>query len=248
MKAVSIINIKGGVAKTTSTVNIAALLASKLSKVLIVDLDPQANTTKLLDMYSPDEKGTYEVLRGEDVQPLKTSFKVDLLPSNIRLIMSESEILSDTRRSRENRLKKWLDRQEYDYVFIDCPPALGTLTTNALVASSHVLVPLKIDKFALDGFEYLLNSIEEIREEFNEKLKLLGVFVTMDKRTKINSEIKKELKEALGDKCFEQSIRENVDVIKSTFYNAPVVIASPKANASKDYIGLVKEMESKWDI
>lgn len=248
MKVVSIINIKGGVAKTTSTVNIAALLASKLNKVLIVDLDPQANTTKLLDMYSPEEKGTYEVLRGEDVKPIKTSFKVDLLPSNIRLIMSESEILSDTRRSRENRLKKWLDKQEYDYVFIDCPPALGTLTTNALVASDYVLVPLKIDKFALDGFEYLLDSIEETKQEFNEKLKLLGVFVTMDKHTKINKEIKEDLTNALGDKFFKQTIRENVDVIKSTFYNAPVVISRPKANASKDYINLVKELESKWDI
>lgn len=247
MKVISVLNIKGGVAKTTSTVNIAALLASKLSKVLIVDLDPQANATKYLDMYS-DTKGTYEVLRGEDVQPLKTSFKVDLLPSNIRLIMSESEILSDTRRSRENRLKKWLDKQEYDYVFIDCPPALGTLTTNALVASSHVLVPLKIDKFALDGFSYLLDSIEETRQEFNEKLKLLGVFVTMDKRTKINKEIKEELASALGDKFFKQTIRENVDVIKSTFYNAPVVISRPKANASKDYVELVREIESKWDI
>lgn len=247
MKVISVLNIKGGVAKTTSTVNIAALLASKLSKVLIVDLDPQANTTKLLDMYS-QEKGTYEVLRGEDVQPLKTSFKVDLLPSNIRLIMSESEILADTRRSRENRLKKWIDNQEYDYIFIDCPPALGTLTTNALVASDYVLVPLKIDKFALDGFSYLLDSIEETKQEFNDKLKLLGVFVTMDKHTKINKEIKEELASALGDKFFNQTIRENVDVIKSTFYNAPVVISRPKANASKDYIELVKEIESKWDI
>lgn len=248
MKVISVLNIKGGVAKTTSTVNIAALLASKLNKVLIVDLDPQSNATKYLDMYSADTKGTYEVLRGEDVQPIKTSFKVDLLPSNIRLIMSESEILSDTRRSRENRLKKWLDKQEYDYVFIDCPPALGTLTTNALVASDYVLVPLKIDKFALDGFEYLLDSIEETKQEFNEKLKLLGVFVTMDKHTKINKEIKEDLTNALGDKFFKQTIRENVDVIKSTFYNAPVVISRPKANASKDYINLVKELESKWDI
>lgn len=248
MKVVSVINIKGGVAKTTSTVNIAALLASKLNKVLIVDLDPQANATKYLNMYSGSNKGTYEALRGEEVQPLKTSFKVDLLPSNIRLILSESEILSDTRKSRENRMKKWINKQQYDYVFIDCPPSLGTLTTNALVASDYVLVPLKIDKFALDGFEYLLNSIEEIKEEFNEKLKLLGVFVTMDKHTKINKEIKEELASALGDKFFNQTIRENVDVIKSTFYNAPVVISRPKANASKDYIELVKEIESKWDI
>ena len=116
------------------------------------------------------------------------------------------------------------------------------------MASSHVLVPLKIDKFALDGFEYLLNSLEEIRTEFNENLKLLGIFVTMDKKTKVNMQLKDELSQKLGDKFFKSTIRENVEVIKSTFYNAPVAIVKPKANASKDYVKLVKEIESKWDI
>ena len=247
MKVISFLNIKGGVAKTTSCVNVAAQLGKEGKKVLIIDIDPQSNATKYVNMYDSNIKGTYEVLNGEDIGIQITKYdNVWLVPANINLIMSESEILADTKRSRETRLKKWIyskPQDIFDYIFIDCPPSLGMLSINALVASDYVIVPLKIDKFALDGFEYLMSSIEGVKEEFNENLKLLGILITMDRATKINREIKQELKGELGDILFKQTIRDNVDVIKSTFNSTPVVYFNSRANASKDYKKFVEEMQ-----
>lgn len=246
MLIISFINIKGGVAKTISAVNVAAELGRNGKSVLVIDLDPQANATKNLNCYEANRPSTYEMLKGEEPSIIYTGFEgVYLMPSNIKLILSESEILADTKRSRELRLRKYLRSMEYsyDYVIIDCPPSLGVLSTNALAASDYVLVPVKIDMFALDGFEYLLSSIEEIREEFNPSLNLLGIFITMDRATNINREIKEELRKSLGDKLFTTSIRENVDVIKSTFNLMPVVYFNRKANAARDYKALVKEIE-----
>nr|WP_321027256.1 ParA family protein [Clostridium neonatale] len=249
MKIISFLNIKGGVAKTASCVNVAAQLGKEGKKVLIIDIDPQSNATKYLNMYNPHIKGTYEVLNGEDVGIQITPFdNVWIVPANINLIMSESEILADTKRSRETRIKKWLkskDDNSFDYVLIDCPPSLGMLSINALSASDYVIVPLKIDKFALDGFEYLMSSIEGVKEEFNENLKLLGILITMDRATSINREIKQELNNELGDMLFKQTIRDNVDVIKSTFNFTPVVYFNSRANAAKDYKKFVEEMQCR---
>lgn len=247
MKIISFLNIKGGVAKTTSCVNVAAELGRQGKKVLIIDLDPQSNATKYLNVYNPNTKGTYELLAGEDVPIQGTIYKnLWIVPANINLIMSEAEILADTKKARETRLKKWLNSKKedsFDYILIDCPPSLGMLSINALAASKYVVVPLKIDKFALDGFEYLMGSIQGVKEEFNDELKLLGILVTMDRSTTINREIKQELKEELGDMLFKQTIRDNVDVIKSTFNSTPVVYFNIRANASKDYKSFVEEMQ-----
>lgn len=249
MKIISFLNIKGGVAKTTSCVNVAAQLGKEGKKVLIIDMDPQSNATKYLNMYDSKIKGSYEVLNGEDIGIQVTKYDgVYLVPANINLIMSEGEILADTKKSRETRLKKWLSSKKdntFDYILIDCPPSLGMLSINALVASNYVIVPLKIDKFALDGFEYLMSSIEGVREEFNSNLNMLGILITMDRATKINKEIKQELKNELGDMLFNQTIRDNVDVIKSTFESTPVVYLNSRANASKDYKKFVEEMKCR---
>lgn len=247
MKIISFLNIKGGVAKTTSCVNVAAQLGKEGKKVLIIDLDPQSNATKYLNMYDSHIKGSYEILKGEDIGIQLTRYDgVSLVPANINLIMSEAEILADTKKARETRLKKWISGKRectFDYILIDCPPSLGMLSINALSASDYVIVPLKIDKFALDGFEYLMSSIQGVKEEFNEKLKLLGILITMDRATTINREIKQELRAELGDVLFKQSIRDNVDVIKSTFESTPVVYFNKRANASKDYKSFVEEMQ-----
>lgn len=248
-KVISFLNIKGGVAKTVSTVNIATELGRQGFKVLIIDLDPQSNATKYLGLYYPNSLGSYNLLNGEDVSVSATKYEnVWLIPANINLITSEAEILADTKRSRETRLRKWLSSKSgntFDYVLIDCPPSLGMISTNALTASDYILVPLKIDRFSLDGFEYLHRSIDAVREEFNDKLQLLGIFVTMDRATKINREIKEELKEQLGDLLFEQSIRENVDVIKSTFESTPLIYFNNRAAAAKDYKSLVGELQCR---
>jgi len=248
MKIISFLNIKGGVAKTVSTVNVAAELGKQGEHVLVIDLDPQSNSTKYLNLYNPNGESSYDLLNGEEVHICTTKYQgVCMIPANIKLIASESEILADTKKARETRLKKWIKSVEdqFDYILIDCPPSLGMISINALTTSDYVLVPLKIDKFSLDGFEYLINSINSIKEEFNEKLNLLGVFVTMDRATKINKDIKQELQEELGDLLFKQSIRENVDVIKSTFESTPVVYFNKKCNAAKDYKAFVEELKCR---
>ncbi len=248
MKIISIVNIKGGVGKTVSTVNMAACLGELGKKVLIVDADPQSNATQYLNCYDPEGTSTYDVLMDKDLD-ISTVIKgtgvknVDVIPANIKLILCENEIINDTRRSRETRLKKSLeDLKEYDYAIVDCPPSLSVITTNALVASDYVLVPIKIDKFALDGFGYLLDTIDQISDEFNPGLEFLGVFITMDKRTAVNKNIKTELKEALKEKFLNTSIRENVKLVQSTFEQKPVIVYDKNAISSKDYIALTQEV------
>ena len=190
----------------------------------------------------------YELLKGENhVYINRTSFHgVYIVRSNIKLIASEGEILADSKKPREIRLMKWLNRitEDFDYILIDCPPSLGMLTVNALAITDYVLVPIKIDKYALDGFEYLLSAIDEAKENLNMNLRFLGAFVTMDKRTNVNKEIKNDLYNALGNKFLKQTIRENADVVKSTFEFVPVSYFNNKCNAARDYKSLTEEILS----
>lgn len=249
MKVVSIFNIKGGVAKTTSTINIAASLSKMGKSVLIIDLDAQANSTKTMKSYDIEDNSITELLLNKNMEIhnciKRTDFEnIDILPSNIKLIIAEREILLDSTRSQQNRLKRALNKIEdkYDYCVIDCPPSLNMVTVNALVASDEVLVPIKIDQYALDGLGYLLDSIEEIKEEFNDKLIFKGCFVTMDSATTVNKIIKENLKSFLGDKFLNTTIKQNVKVIESTFNQEPVIFSYPKAKASQNYIDLVNEV------
>lgn len=249
MKKISILNIKGGVGKTTSTINLGAVLAEEGKKVLIVDVDPQSNSTMALGAYDMEGETISDVLLDKEIDVRNiikdTDFNnIDILPSNISLAFAEKKILLDVTRSQQNRLKKALEAVEdlYDYCIIDCPPSLNMITINALVASDEVIVPIKIDKFALDGLEYLLESIDEIKDEFNEKLKFSGCFITMDNATTVNREIKKALKGLLGDKMFDANIRHNVTVVESTFEQKPLIHYKPKSNANKDYVKLAKEV------
>ena len=249
MKKISVFNIKGGVAKTTSTANFGACLEEKGDRVLLVDLDPQSNLTKLFKAYSMEDVSIADVLldKNLDIEKVikKTDFEnIDILPSNVTLAFAERKILLDVNRSQQNRLAKALEEIEdkYDYCLIDCPPALNMITVNALCASDEVLVPIKIDKFALDGLEYLLDSIEEIKEEFNPNLNFKGCFITMDSSTTVNNVIKQELKSVLGEKMFNTSIHQNIKVVESTFEECPVVFSSKKARASINYKDLSKEI------
>lgn len=249
MKKISILNIKGGVAKTTSTINLAAILADEGNKVLVVDIDAQSNSTMSFKAYDIDNLSVSDVLLNKDIE-IKDVIKeteyenIDILPSNISLAFAEKKILLDVTRNQQNRLKRVLEqvKDKYDYCIIDCPPSLNMITINALVASDEVVVPIKIDKFALDGLEYLLESIEEIKEEFNPRLQFKGCFVTMDTATVVNKEIKKALKEVLKDKLFDTTIRQNISVTESTFEQMPVIHYKKNSNASKDYKSLAKEV------
>ncbi len=249
MKKISILNIKGGVGKTTSTINLAATLAEEGKRVLVVDIDPQSNSTMAFRVYDIDDLTVSDALLNKEIDVKNiikhTDFNnIDVLPSNISLAFAEKKILLDVTRNQQNRLKKTLEsvEDEYDYCIIDCPPSLNMITINALVASDEVIVPIKIDKFALDGLGYLLDSIDEIRDEFNEKLVFSGCFITMDTSTTVNKEIKKALKDLLGDKIFNSSVRQNVSVVESTFEQKPLIHYKPKSNANRDYVNLAKEV------
>ena len=187
MKKLSILNIKGGVGKTTSTINLASTLAEEGKKVLIVDIDAQSNSTMLFKVYDIDALSVSDILLDKNINVIDvikdTDFdNIDILPSNISLAFTEKKILLDVTRNQQNRLKKALEQVEdkYDYCLIDCPPSLNMITINALVASDEVIVPIKIDKFALDGLGYLLESINEIKDEFNENLKFSFASIRFD--------------------------------------------------------------------
>ncbi|MGL4109008.1 ParA family protein [Clostridium sp. LP20] len=248
MKNVSVFNIKGGVAKTTSTANLGAVLSQEGKKVLLIDLDPQSNLTKLFKAYSMDDLTISDILLEKDLDIKKviksTDFdNIDIIPSNVSLAFAERKILLDVSKSQQNRLSKALKNVEgYDYCILDCPPALNMITVNALCATDEVIVPIKIDKFALDGLEYLLDSIDEIREELNPKLEFKGCFITMDSATTVNKVIKQSLKELLRDKMFKATIKQNIKVVESTFNESPVVFSSSKAKASQNYKELCKEV------
>ena len=249
MKKVSIFNIKGGVAKTTSTANLGACLSQQGKKVLLVDLDSQSNLTKLFKTYSIEDLSISDVLLDKNLDIHKaikrTDFEnLDIISANINLTFTERNILLDETRSQQDRLVIALSQinDEYDYCLIDCPPSLNIITDNALCASDEVFVPIKIDKFALDGLEYLLDRISEIKENFNSNLNFKGCFITMDTATTVNKVIKQELKKLLGDKMFDTTIKQNVKVIESTFDECPVVFSNKKARASINYRDLCKEV------
>ena len=179
-----------------------------------------------------------DVIKGTDFD------NIDVLPSNISLAFTEKKILLDVTRNQQNRLKKALEQVE-DKIRLLLNRLSSQLKYDnykCLVASDEVIVPIKIDKFALDGLGYLLESINEIKDEFNENLKFLGCFITMDNSTTVNKEIKKALKDLLGEKMLDTHIRQNISVVESTFEQKPVIYYKSKSNASKDYIKLAKEV------
>lgn len=253
MRKVSIFNIKGGVGKTVSTVNISAILAEKGYKVLVIDMDSQSSTSITFDGYSADDKNIGDLLVDSSID-VKDVIKqtnvegIDILPCNFDLSYKEREISISYNVNMQLRLKNVLTKVEndeqlnYDYCIIDCPPAVNLMAINSLVASDEVLIPIKIDRYAYDGIGRLIEEIDMIQSELNPSLKLAGCFVTMDGKTNINELIKEILEENLGDKLLNTSIRQTVSVIESTFENMPVVNYKKRATASVDYRNLVKEV------
>jgi len=254
----SIINQKGGVGKTTTTINLAAGLALKNKKILVIDLDPQGNATTglgLLNSESSDET-IYGVLNGtKKISEVikKTQFQnLDLVSSNVDLSGLEIETASDSRRAfilKEQimaYLKDFSDK--YEYVFIDCPPSLSLLTVMALVASHSLVVPLQTEFFALEGLTQLMKTIDRIKINLNNELKIKGILLTMyDKRNKLSSQVEKEARDYFKEKVYSTVIPRNVRLSEAPSHGVPVLIYDKLCSGSKSYFNFAEEFLNKQE-
>ena len=245
-KVVSIANQKGGVGKTTTTVNLSTILAKKGKKVLLIDTDPQGNATSGLGITKEVEISVYDILVGENTFEeaiKKTTIKnLDICPSNISLAGAEVQLVSMM--SREQRLKVKLDaiKDNYDFILIDCPPSLGLITLNAFTASDSVLIPVQCEYFALEGLGQLLNTINLVKKHLNKNLEIEGALLTMyDARTNLSNQVVKEVKKYFENKVYKTVIPRNVRLSEAPSYGMPISIYDPRSKGARSYEKFTKE-------
>ena len=247
-KIISVANQKGGVGKTTTTVNLSTILAKKGKKVLLIDTDPQGNATSGLGVSKDVELSVYDILIGDtefDETLQETAIKnLKVCPSNISLAGAEVQLVSMM--SREQRLKTKLDKikDQYDYILIDCPPSLGLVTLNAFTASDSVLIPVQCEYFALEGLGQLLNTVNLVKKHLNKNLEIEGALLTMyDARTNLSNQVVKEVKKYFEDKVYKTVIPRNVRLSEAPSYGMPITLYDPRSKGAKAYEKFVKELE-----
>lgn len=243
---IAISNHKGGVGKTTSTLNIGAALAKLKQSVLLIDLDPQSHLSDSVGIEEP-KVNIYDLLKGTEVSPIEISKNVDLIPSSIDLSGADVELANEI--GRELLLKKQLSKleKEYDFILIDCPPSLNVLTVNAFVAATEVYIPLQAEYLAFKGLSRLIDIIEKVQESLNPDLSISGVFVTRyDSRKILNKQIVTISQQHFENKFFTTKIRENIAVAEAPSANMDIFSYAPNSNGAQDYLKLGKEILKKY--
>lgn len=252
MKIICIFNQKGGVGKTTTNINLCAYLAMEGYKVLTIDIDPQGNTTSGFGLDKKNlEVSMYDVLT-TDLSLKEVIVKSDLVqnlyvaPSTIDLAGAEVEMIGIPSRETMllNKVKEIKD--EYDYIFIDCPPSLGVLTINALTCSDSVLIPIQCEFYALEGVGQLINTIQLVKKSLNKNLEIEGVLMTMfDYRTNLSNEVYSEVKKYFKDKVYKNTIPRNIRLAESPSFGLPIMLYDEKCKGAKSYLDFTKEFLSK---
>ncbi len=250
-KIVSIVNQKGGVGKTTTSVNLAAAVGIAGKKVLLVDADPQGNTTSGYGINKKENKvSTYELLVGNgktDDAIIKTAYKnVDIIPASIDLAAAEVDLIEIDHREAQLKMALSVVREKYDYIFIDCPPSLGLITINALNASDTVLVPIQCEYFALEGLSQLMATVRQVKRLYNQTLELEGIVLTMyDGRLNLTAQVVGEIKKYFSDKLYKSVIPRAVRLSEAPSFGMPIQYYDKRSKGSDAYNALAKEFLKK---